>query len=478
MASSVENMKRLDRGAAWSVFGNLLNILPGLLEIFLLRKFGLGVWGEFLAAQAVVLVAGRVACMGLDKGLLWYLPNLAKRTTGLRNPALLAAAQVFVLGSILAVGIAGPLLEWVLPRASDVGLGRTVVLATPFFAASEVLIGALQGIQRFHYRPLLRDLGASAFLAPIALALAFALGMGPVSLGIGFLAGHFLVATLSVFFWWKETRDKSGGTFAPSKELGRYSVPLWIGDSVNSANQRITVLILSRVASSQVVGAFGVINMIWQVCTLPRRSFETPLVAVTAGADPHEVRDLYLQVVSKVLTWQIPVVVAIAVAGGDILRLISPALGAPEHHLGLSLLVFTSFAASAPWMAQQILAGLGHSKRLLWNASLGAIVGTSLVWFLVPRYGIVGACFAQAVAIVVSGLLGSWQILHFANLPGYPPRYLTTIAFTLVGSAAGLWIWLVSGSEIAVSRWPAWVAGASLLGLWSWLEKPWRTLRA
>ena len=479
LRASVENLRRLDRGAAWTLIGNLLNILPGLLELLLLRRFGLGIWGEFLAAQAVVLVAGRVACLGLDKGLLWYLPSLGQRSNGLRRPALGAALQVFLLGLVISTVLVGPLLQILLPRSTEFGLSRAVVLAIPFFAASEVMIGALQGIQRFHYRPLLRDLGVSAFLAPIALGLAMIFGLGPISLGIGFLAGHILVAGLALTFWLKETIDRSGGSLVPSRALARYSLPIWVGESVNSANQRIAVLILSRVAASSVVGAFGVISMVWQSATLMRRAFETPLVTVTAGAPAHEVREIYFKVVSRVLTWQIPVVIVMAAAGGTILHLISPSLGTVDHHISLILLVSASFAVSAPWMAQQILAGLGHSQRVLYNSTLAALVGTGLLWLLVPLFGIIGACLAQAVAVIASGLLGTWQIRHYANLPGYPTHYLPVVGVTLVGTLVCTWLWILpasGGSEFL--RWPAWVAAAVFLGLWAWIEKPIQSLRS
>jgi O-antigen/teichoic acid export membrane protein len=472
----VENLDRLDRGAAWTVVGNLLNILPALLELVLLRKFGLGIWGEFLTAQAVVLVAGRVSCLGLDKGLLWFLPT--QRGHGLRNPAFGAALQAFAVGTVLALALAFPLMQLSLPRSSDMGLGRFVILAIPFFAASEVLIGALQGIQRFHYRPLLRDLGVSAFLAPIALGLAIAGNIGPVSLGIGFLAGHFLILSISVYAWMKETNDLRGGSLLPPKALTKYSGPIWLAESVNSANQRVTVLLLSRFAASSVVGAFGVISMVWQVATMMRRAFETPLVTITASSSPGEIRDLYKKVVQRVLVWQFPVVIALAAGGGSILRLISPGLGSIEHHLGLLAMVVCSYLASGPWMAQQILAGLGDSKRLLFSYSLGALIGIVLLVALAPHLGIVGAGLAQGGAVIASGLFSAWQVKRYANLPGYPDGYLPKMGWTLVAASACTGAWLLRVDDDSPWRaWPAWLLGLGVICAWLFIRKPFRNLR-
>jgi O-antigen/teichoic acid export membrane protein len=351
-----------------------------------------------------------------------------------------------------------------LPKSSDLGLGKFVILAIPFFAASEVLIGALQGIQRFHYRPLLRDLGVSAFLAPIALGLTTVGNIGPISLGIGFLAGHFLILSISVYAWTKETSDLRGGSLLPPRILTKYSAPIWLAESVNSANQRVTVLLLSRFAASSVVGAFGVISMVWQVATMMRRAFETPLVTITASSSSGEIRDLYKKVVQRVLVWQFPVVIALAAGGGSILRLISPGLGSVEHHLGLLAMVVCSYLASGPWMAQQILAGLGDSKRLLYSYALGALIGIVLLVALAPHLGIVGAGMAQGGAVIASGLLSAWQVKRYADLPGYPDGYLPTMGWTLMIASACTAAWLLRAeSDSPWHAWPAWLLGLGVI---------------
>ena len=473
---AVEDLRRIDRGAAWTLVGNLLNILPALLELVLLRKFGLGIWGEFLAAQAVVLVAGRVTCFGLDKAMLWYLPNMAKSGRGVRRPAWGAAMIVASVGSVVAAMAAWPLLRMILPRETDLDLARCVILAIPFFSASEVFIGALQGVQKFHYRPLLRDLGASAFLAPVALGLSLLFSVGPVSLGIGFLFGHVSIAALSAFFWSRESNDSRHGPFIPSKALLKYGLPVWIAESVNSAGMRASVLLLSRVAAPGVVGAFGVIQSIWQTAALARRAFETPLVALTASlsGSRENVSNLYRKVVERVLLWQIPIVFLAASAGGTILHLISPHLGGAPEHWGLLWLIACSFVASGPALGQQVLAGLGHSPRILYNSMFGTVSTILLLWLLTPRLGLIGACIAQGLASIATTLLGAVQLRKFAALPAFPGFYHRILALTLVPAAVCTASWAIF-SRTGLP-WPAWILGAILVAVWATIAP--RHLRA
>jgi O-antigen/teichoic acid export membrane protein len=463
----VDDLRRIDRGAAWTLVGNLLNILPALLELVLLRKFGLEVWGEFLAAQAVVLVAGRVTCLGMDKSMLWYLPNMARSGRGVRRPAWGAALIVAMVGSLVAALVAWPLLRVVLPRETELDLARCVVLAIPFFSASEVFIGALQGVQKFHYRPLLRDLGASAFLAPVALGLSLLFSVGPVSLGIGFLAGHIGITALSAYFWSRESRDSRDGPLVPKRALLAYGLPVWLADSVNSAGLRASVLLLSRVAAPGVVGAFGVIQSIWQTASLARRAFETPLVALTASnsASRDEVSALYRKVVERVLLWQIPILLVAAAGGGTILHLISPHLGSASEHWGLLTMIVCTFVASGPALGQQVLAGLGNAPRILYNNLFGTISTIFFLWLLTPRLGLIGACFAQGLATIATALLGAVQIRKFAALPAFPGRYHGIVAITFACTVACTAAW--TRFSRTGFPWPAWILGAALISVWA-----------
>jgi O-antigen/teichoic acid export membrane protein len=288
-----------------------------------------------------------------------------------------------------------------------------------------------------------------------------------VSLGIGFLVGHFSIAVLSAWFWSRESRDSRHGPLVPSRALLKYGFPIWMADSVNSAGLRASVLLLSRVAAPGVVGAFGVIQSIWQTAALARRAFETPLVALTASlsASREEVSHLYRKVVQRVLLWQIPIVLVAASAGGTILHLISPHLGSAAQHWGLLTMVVCSFIASGPALGQQVLAGLGHSPRILFNNLFGALSTIFFLWMLTPHLGLIGACFAQGLATLATALMGAFQIRKFAALPAFPGRYHRIVSMTLIFAAACSAAWaLFSRTGLP---WPAWILGIALVSVWA-----------
>jgi len=341
---------------------------------------------------------------------------------------------------------------------------RWTLLATPLFSTSEVLIGALQGVQKFHYRPLLRDLGASAFFAPIALGLSFVPLLGPKALGIGFAAGHGAIALLSAWFWARESRDSSRGPLLPKPELFRYALPLWLADSVNSAGLRAAVLLMARFAAPGTVAAFGIVQNIWQTANLARRAFETPLASLTASsATTEDVEFLFRKVVRRVLLWQMPLVMLAAAAGGSLLHLISPQLGTSQEHFGLALLIASTYVITGPSLGQQVLAGLGHSPRLFFGSLLSTVLNIALLFLLTPRYGLVGACVSQAGVAIGGATLGAFQLRRFARLSPFPRPYWRTLGICLLPSVAGVAMYYAQPDL----PWMAWSLGIVSTAIWA-----------
>jgi len=130
-------------------------------------------------------------------------------------------------------------------------------------------------------------------------------------------------------------------------------------------------------------------------------------------------------------------------------------------------------------MAQQILAGLGDSKRLLYSYTLGALIGIVLLVVLAPSLGIVGAGLAQGGAVIASGLFSAWQVKRYADLPGYPDGYLPKMGWTLVVASICTAAWLLRVETDSPWRtWPAWILGLLVISAWLLIRKPFRNLRS
>ena len=70
-----EDARELRRGVLTAYLGYVLKLGMPLLIALATRAYGAERWGRFVAAQAIVLLAARVCLFGLDKGLLWFVPQ-------------------------------------------------------------------------------------------------------------------------------------------------------------------------------------------------------------------------------------------------------------------------------------------------------------------------------------------------------------------------------------------------------------------
>ena len=72
---SVTHDSDLRRGALANLLGFAVRAGHPLLLALTTHLYGAGRWGLFVAAQAGVMLAVRVALLGFDKGLLYWLPQ-------------------------------------------------------------------------------------------------------------------------------------------------------------------------------------------------------------------------------------------------------------------------------------------------------------------------------------------------------------------------------------------------------------------
>ena len=108
MPPSNDTIRRdLNRGASISFAGNIFKLVEFLLTLLAARLFGVQVWGQYIFLNTLLLPLQRLACAGLDKGLIWFISKHrdSRMPTGffawIRN-------RILIFGGEMALFSAGP----------------------------------------------------------------------------------------------------------------------------------------------------------------------------------------------------------------------------------------------------------------------------------------------------------------------------------------------------------------------------------
>ncbi|HEY0132860.1 MAG TPA: oligosaccharide flippase family protein, partial [Nannocystis sp.] len=274
----------LRRSLRLNLLGYVVKLAHPFLLIVVIARYGAGAYGVFALVQAVLVVLLRLALLGLDKGLLWWIPRQvqADERLGLRavliiatlTSALLAAATALILAPLIA-GWAGR------PDITD-SLRWMAVGLVPM-ALLEVLCQASVGKRHLEAHVIAKE-GVVAMTMVVAALLLHALGLVATGLALAFLISYVagLLAVLWVF-----RRAFAGSawgrrTWRLPAELWRYSWPMWLSELANALFVRLDVFILAALTDEVAVGIFAGAAQYAQNVTAIRVSFDPMVTAMVS----------------------------------------------------------------------------------------------------------------------------------------------------------------------------------------------------
>lgn len=395
----------LGRAARVQAVSLVLRAGQPVLLAFATRVHGLAAFGAYLAAQAAIFVAARVALLGLDRALLVTAPSLARDGRGVPlGRALVCVAAASTVGASLVA-----MFLLVCVRDVDASFVATASIAVVPVAVVELASQVTIARGRFAMATLIRDVVAP--LVAIALVFVPVWTQGDahayvVSFAIAMTAAAFaLLAPLCL----DPAIDLRVGRALPSRviRVGRGAL---VADGVATASQRLDVAVLALVAAPALVGAYGVLMQFANTLRAFRTGLEPEVQRRVAESDVRagarvRTTNVRREALRATLALQIPVAIVFLVFRRASLGFFGVSGGAAE--LALGVLVAGHVVSTLVAFEVAVLHGRGRGLDVALVLTLGAVIQVSLFFALVPPYGIVGAACASAIAALVPGLVGS-----------------------------------------------------------------------
>lgn len=434
MTTSDTDRRDLARGATVNLIGNVFKLADPVLLVAVAATYGAEAFGLFFVAQAIVLVLLRVALVGLDKAMLWWVPHEQDRAP---TPLLRRAASVSVTLAVAitaaVVGLAGPEALEALGRPAEAATPlRLLALSLPLLVGIELTTHATMGTRRMGVNVLVKDVVQPVAFPLFALGFA-ALDLRATGLGLAYLGSNAIALVVGWVGMRRRFAEMPEGTEAPPG-LWHYALPMWGAEVSNSLLQRVDVLLVEALTSDfALVGVWGIVAKLSNSLRAIRRSFD-PIVASIA-ADPAVAQQRLRSVMSRatvmVSALQVPVVVFLFVFVDDLLALFDGAFdsaGAP-----LMILATCWLFASALGLAGVALYARGHSRLHLANI-LGTIVVVTLCGLiLIPQYALIGAAASVAIGYLAQAVAQAIQLRVLAGVWGFDGASLRPL---LVGMTA------------------------------------------
>jgi O-antigen/teichoic acid export membrane protein len=453
-AKIAEDVRELRRGVLVTYIGYGLKLGMPLLLALATRTYGAERWGVFLAAQAVLIIAVRVALLGLDKGLLWLVAGQSDKEPlrGVR-PAL----GVVAITSVLTALVLGIVPSWLVSPAHVSAL-RISALALVPFALSELFLHTAMGQRRMELQVFVRETINPVAHVAGALAL-WHLGVQESGLAWAYVFSHCLGLVLAILGFRKLFHHLSWPREEPRAlpaGLLKYATPLWLAEMSNSVVLRLDTLVLAALATPELVGVWGIVGQFANALRQMRRAYDPIVTAITARiAVSHDARRLaetFSYAAQMVSLTQLPVFAALFMGADVIMPLFGP--GYEAGTLSLQVLICFFLFSGGTGLAGLVVTGYGRSVVTLVNTLGTAAVELGLLYWLVPRHGLLGA------AIALGGSLCALNIVQMFEMRAVTGSFNQTrrSGFTLgiiTGSVAALVAGIFLCRHLELGPWAA-----------------------
>jgi len=439
----------LRRSMVTNVLGAIPKLLYPLLLVFVVRAYGKSAFGLYTLLEATIYFALYLATLGLDKGLLWWIPRQppAGERRGLRS-ALLAVGVATLFGTLvlLLAGRAFIDLEHVpVALRADVGWDLALMACG---------LGPLAFMQMFVHTALAkRQIGAQVWvrealvsfvLMGTALALARA-GHAAHGLGWAFLASNAvgLVGSMVLFRRHFAHSGWPRESWWLPRPLVAFALPLWLTGLVASVMLRADLYVLALLTDSATLGVYAAVLQIGKSVRSAHTSFGHMVVALASQVSATQVSSVtqegatagasragaiharatstgasntrapgsaharltagFSQASRLVATLLGPLYVFLAMFAGPLLGLFGPGFA---HAAPAAVILCACWSLEGILgLHGQVLMGLGRSRLGLLNMLVTLALEVAGLVVLVPRWGLVGAAWSVGLASLAQNVL-------------------------------------------------------------------------
>ncbi len=429
----------LVKGSLVNGLGLVTRAVSPALVILLARFYPQTELGLYISFQALVLTLSRAAVLGLDKGLMWYIPRRERlgetSDHGLADSLLASMALGVLLFALFAIaGWTGLLSRFDTLKAMPLPFMLLMVGAVLPYTAVQLFSGALEGKRLPQYRVFISLFLTTSLVPILALLLKYVLG-DAMSLAAGMFFGNlagclFFIPVLRARFP-DEAWAKAG---RPPAELLAYSLPLAGTELVYSLASRVDVWMILLLLGPEKVAVYAVMVTITNGLRTVRQTFDPLLIPIVSNLSGDELglklKASFSYATNMVSTIQLFIACFILVFPREILSLAGKAYAIEVFAFALLLMsnLFNGFLG----LNGLVVLGMGKSK-FNFNVSVIALAFSAVCnWILIPKLGIVGAALTSCLNLLGQNLAQFVYIRFTRKLELYEPHLYINAALELL----------------------------------------------
>ena len=441
-----KNVLVVARGAGITFAGKIIQLLLGVGFIFVVaRLLGAEQFGMYRLGVTVIMVLSAASMLGLDAGMKRYIAIARhdKNAEHLAGIIRFGVGLPFLVSTGLAIVVAAgaEILAAELFHTPELApILRIAAISIPLFALANSFSSIAMAFKRVEYDTYTQDIGkevAKAVLSLVAILLGFGVGGVMMALNVAGLLSLIPLIYLVHKLFPLQKALVARSTY-DTKELTRFSLPLFLSTLLNQFSRRLEELFLGIFSIVINVGIYSAMLSFTQIGTLANvalRGIATPIITeLHHQKKMGELKRFYQTLTKWSLMFNLPIFLTVLLFGESLLGLLGKefTVGA----FGLAVLCFGNLVDAGTGSSGVMVSFAGFSRLTLMNSVIYLAASIGLAILLIPDYGLIGAAWAGSLTTVLVNVLRSAQIylLLDRTLPFNRSFIKPVIAFFIAGA--------------------------------------------
>lgn len=404
------------------------------------------IYGIYSIVSTSAIIVGSFAALGLDCTILRFLSIYRAKEDRGSAAGLVRFGIRMTLVSGLLFGLLFFLSSTVIARlifhrdAYTLPL-KEIALLVPLIALQLILANGLQALKAIRSKVLIDRL-IQPTLCLLLIVVFHLLGFQLEGLILATICSYLASVITGHALLRKNSRPLIART-APQFEAKiwlSFSLPMSFYTFIQTVMNSTDVLFLTAFASAAQVGLYSAADRTSTFVIMPLFALNTifsPMIAEYYARAEHDQLARLAQLVTKwSFSLSLPVFLCFCIFHEAILSIFSR--GYTQAGIALIILSFGNLVNAGTGATGSLLTMAGHTRVILANTVITIILNVGLALILVPRFNIIGAAVAAALAVVLLSIAYFTEVYYLLNMVTLRRDMLKPLAAGGIASIVGL----------------------------------------
>ncbi len=438
-----DDKKYIIKGSIINSLGLITNIIGPILVITLSRFFSQEEFGLFISLQLFVLTMSRIMCLGLDKGLLWFIPQQQLKQTSFSS-TLFSSIHISFFFSLITFFISliiiySPIFSF-LPSWKTLPKLVITICFLSIIPNTILNIGSrtLESLRKPQYRVMINDFLVTSLFPIFAIIFHF-LNFKTLSLSIGFTFANCLGAALYILIFFFRFRPWKF-SFKLPKILFNYSFPFVFLDTISSLLLRLDIWMVLLLLNAKEAAVYAIMVILSNGVKTIRQSFDGVILTIVSKMN----RSTISKSLKIILSYNVNLVTSIQIIIA-LFTLFLPKeilmIAGKDYSVNIQALPILLIGNLLNGFFSQnslILLGIGKSQLCTWFNVVTITCNTILNLIFIPHFGLIGAAFSSVLSYLLLNILTLISLKIITKTLFYQSHLWTNYILIVIFSIASL----------------------------------------